>query len=130
VKNTTIKSFHYLNKRYEKISDLLNKRKNPESVNEGIKGDQSIVKVVLGEETTGVEEVVVIGYGTQKKISTISVKHDLSYFISKGINWKDSTFFVRTRVESRPFDPKKYYLWPIVTNELDRNTLMVQNPGW
>ena len=50
--------------------------------------------------------------------------------MSRGTTWQDPAFFVRTRVEQRAFDPAKYYLWPIENNELDRNTLMVQNPGW
>lgn len=49
--------------------------------------------------------------------------------MSKGSNWQDPAFFVRTRVENRAYDPK-YYLWPIATTELDRNKQMVQNPGW
>jgi len=31
--------------------------------------------------------------------------------------------------ETRTFEPKHYF-WPIHQNELDRNKMMVQNPGW
>lgn len=34
------------------------------------------------------------------------------------------------RVDQRTFDPNKHYLWPIPQTERDRNTNLVQNPGW
>ncbi|GGC32729.1 hypothetical protein GCM10011386_26070 [Parapedobacter defluvii] len=46
-----------------------------------------------------------------------------------GTSLADPTFYKRTVVENRVFE-FKHYLWPIEQDELDRNRLLVQNPGW
>ncbi|GAA6529444.1 membrane protein [Segatella asaccharophila] len=33
-------------------------------------------------------------------------------------------------VENRVFDTPKMYLWPIMVSELEKNSALVQNPGW
>jgi hypothetical protein len=44
-------------------------------------------------------------------------------------NPDDSYTYERVTVEERIFQ-ERMYLYPILQEELDRNSLMVQNPGW
>jgi len=49
--------------------------------------------------------------------------------MNAGTSWADPAFYRRRVFETRTFEPKHYF-WPIHQNELDRNKMMVQNPGW
>lgn len=49
--------------------------------------------------------------------------------VSAGTSFSDVEFYQRTAFETRVFT-RKHYLWPIPQSEMDRNTEMVQNPGW
>lgn len=49
--------------------------------------------------------------------------------ISKGISFTDTEFYERSVFETRVFE-RKHYFWPIPQSEIDRNKLMIQNPGW
>lgn len=49
--------------------------------------------------------------------------------INAGTSFSDLTFYRRTKFEDRVFE-KKMYLFPINQTELDKNKVMVQNPGW
>lgn len=40
-----------------------------------------------------------------------------------------NAFYDKTKIETRTFRPRDY-LWPIPNNEILKNELMVQNPGW
>jgi len=49
--------------------------------------------------------------------------------VEGGISNTDPNFFKRTRFETRVFR-KSFYLFPIPQTEIQRNTNLVQNPGW
>jgi starch-binding outer membrane protein, SusD/RagB family len=49
--------------------------------------------------------------------------------VAAGTSFTDPAFYKRTVFETRVFQ-KKHYLWPIPQSEIERNKLMVQNPGW
>ncbi len=49
--------------------------------------------------------------------------------IAVGNSFTSTSFYARTAFENRVFT-KKMYLFPIPQSEMDRNRLMVQNPGW
>ncbi len=49
--------------------------------------------------------------------------------IEAGESFADESFYRRTVFENRVFE-KKYYIFPIPQSEIDKNPLMVQNPGW
>lgn len=49
--------------------------------------------------------------------------------VAAGTSFTDLSFYKRTVFETRVFQ-KKHYLWPIPQSEIERNRLMVQNPGW
>lgn len=50
--------------------------------------------------------------------------------ISTGTNLKDDNFYKRVLIETRAFQTPKHYLFPIPQDEIDKNSSMVQNPGW
>ncbi len=49
--------------------------------------------------------------------------------IAAGGGFTAEDFYKRTVIENRVFE-KKMYLWPIPQHEMDRDTQLVQNPGW
>jgi hypothetical protein len=49
--------------------------------------------------------------------------------VDVGTSATDERFFNRTDFEVRIFT-QKHYLWPIPQGEVDKNSAMVQNPGW
>ncbi|WP_345951962.1 RagB/SusD family nutrient uptake outer membrane protein [Mucilaginibacter sp. PAMB04274] len=49
--------------------------------------------------------------------------------VTAGTNFTDVNFYKRTIVETRVFN-KKHMLWPLPQSEMDRNNILVQNPGW
>lgn len=49
--------------------------------------------------------------------------------MNEGTSWADPAFYKRRVFETRTFE-YKHYFWPIHQDELDRNRMMVQNPGW
>ncbi|WP_442588908.1 RagB/SusD family nutrient uptake outer membrane protein [Pedobacter sp. AW31-3R] len=49
--------------------------------------------------------------------------------VSRGTSFTDTEFYQRSVFETRVFQ-RKHYLWPIPQSEMDRNKVMVQNPGW
>lgn len=49
--------------------------------------------------------------------------------VDLGATATDEKYFTRTNFETRVFT-QKHYLWPIPQPEVDKNSAMVQNPGW
>lgn len=49
--------------------------------------------------------------------------------VEEGTSYTDPAFYRRTVFERRVFQ-QQHYLWPIPQSEMDRNTNLVQNPGW
>ncbi len=49
--------------------------------------------------------------------------------INAGNSWSDPAFYKRKVFETRTFE-FKHYFWPIHQDEIDKNKMMVQNPGW
>lgn len=49
--------------------------------------------------------------------------------MNAGTSLADPAFYKRTIFETRVFE-KKHYFWPIQQSELDRDKMLVQNPGW
>jgi hypothetical protein len=49
--------------------------------------------------------------------------------VDAGTSLQDLAFYKRTLIERREF-PKKFYLWPIPQDEINKNRACVQNPGW
>lgn len=46
-----------------------------------------------------------------------------------GNGYKDDAFYIRTVFENRVFR-KEFYLYPIPQSEIDKDTQIIQNPGW
>ncbi|WP_374166069.1 RagB/SusD family nutrient uptake outer membrane protein [Arcticibacter sp. MXS-1] len=49
--------------------------------------------------------------------------------VTAGTSFSDQSFYKRRIAEPRVFQ-KKHFLWPVPQYEIERNTSLVQNPGW
>jgi SusD family. len=50
--------------------------------------------------------------------------------IQAGTHLQDDAFYNRTPIEKRVFVSPKHYLWPIQVGEIEKNPMLLQNPGW
>ncbi len=50
--------------------------------------------------------------------------------IMTGSHLQDAEYYTRVPIEQRVFVAPKHYLWPIQIMEIEKNPMLVQNPGW
>lgn len=50
--------------------------------------------------------------------------------INSGNSLQDASFYKRAAADTRIFSAPRDYLWPIPQSEIDKDTSLVQNPGW
>lgn len=50
--------------------------------------------------------------------------------IEAGTHLQDDAFYTRVPIEKRVFVAPRHYLWPIQVMEIEKNPMLVQNPGW
>ncbi len=65
-----------------------------------------------------------------KTASNIENKPIHGMNIQAGTSLQDNAFYQRVLIERRIFVSPKHYLWPVQIWEIEKNPMLLQNPGW